>query len=147
MRRFEPSRHRSPSLILEEEHWDHLSESRISSLDRAGGVMSLPVAGHLNIEQTLDGQGIRLALHGELDLGSAPWLALTLREAQAGGHKHLLLDLSDLRFMDSAGLALLVRAQRDADSNGQKLSLRGQTPQVNRLLELTGLLDRFTFVA
>ncbi len=107
--------------------------------------MSLPVTSHLSIGQTLDGGRICLALHGELDLGSAPTLASKLLDAQASGSKHLVLDLRDLQFMDSTGLALLVRAQRDADSNGHKLSLRGQTPQVHRLLELTGLLDRFAF--
>jgi anti-anti-sigma factor len=100
---------------------------------------------HFSIDQTLDGERHRLALHGELDLESAPALESKLREALAGGSKHLVLDLSDLQFVDSTGLALFVRAHQAAESNGHELTLTGRTPQVQRLFELTGVLDRFTF--
>ena len=97
------------------------------------------------IEQVLEAERCRLVLHGELDLATASILEAELRDVQARGVKQLMLDLSDLQFMDSTGLAILVREHQAADTNGHTISLRGKTPQVHRLFELTGVLDRFTF--
>jgi anti-anti-sigma factor len=47
--------------------------------------------------------------------------------------------------MDSTGLASIIRAQRDANSNGHDLALRRGSGQVQRLFELTGFGDRVTF--
>jgi stage II sporulation protein AA (anti-sigma F factor antagonist) len=57
----------------------------------------------------------------------------------------LLIDLSRLDFMDSTGLAVMIRAQRAAQANGHRLSLRHGPTHILRLFELTGLLDHFTF--
>ncbi len=97
------------------------------------------------VEQVRDGERCRLVLHGELDLATAPVLDAELRDVQAGGVKQLMLDLRDLQFMDSSGLRVLVREHQTASLNGHAFSLRGATPQVHRLFELTGLRDRFTF--
>lgn len=97
------------------------------------------------IEQAWEGDRCRLVLRGELDLATAPILEAELRDVQACGVTQLMLDLSDLQFMDSTGLAILIREHQAADLNGHTISLRGQTPQVHRLFELTGALGRFTF--
>ena len=54
-----------------------------------------------------------------------------------------MLDLSDLQFMDSTGLGILVREHQAADLNGHTISLGGTTPQIHRLFEVAGVLDRF----
>jgi anti-sigma B factor antagonist len=97
------------------------------------------------IEQAWEGERCRLMLHGELDLATASVLEAEIRDVQARGVKELMLDLSDLQFMDSTGLTILVREHQAADMNGHTISLRGRTPQVHRLFELTGTLGRFTF--
>jgi anti-anti-sigma factor len=96
--------------------------------------------------QTLSGDRCRLMLRGELDLASAPLLEAGLREAERAGAKRLELDLSDLEFIDSTGLTVLIQANHAAELNGHTLSLCGLQPQVQRLFELTGTLDRFTFI-
>lgn len=101
--------------------------------------------GLLRIEQTRDDRGVTLVLHGELDLSSAGELELLLTEIQGRHPGRLLLDLSDVEFMDSTGIALIIRAERAAQGNGNQFHLRGGSPQVRRLLALTGILDRFTF--
>ena len=93
-----------------------------------------------------DGDRCRLVLRGELDLASAPLLEAALREAEHGGVRHVELDLNDLEFIDSTGLHLLIRASQAAESNGHTFALRGRNPRVQRLFELTGTGDRFTFV-
>jgi anti-anti-sigma factor len=47
--------------------------------------------------------------------------------------------------MDSSGLKLMIRAGQSAQANGHRLALRRGSPQVQRLFELTGVLDGFTF--
>ncbi|HEY5317850.1 MAG TPA: STAS domain-containing protein [Solirubrobacteraceae bacterium] len=100
----------------------------------------------LAVRCTADARGTVLELAGELDLESAPELDRRLRELEAANPVLLLIDLSRLEFMDSSGLAVIVRAGRAARTNGHRLSLRRGTAQVQRLFELTGVLERFTFV-
>jgi anti-sigma B factor antagonist len=101
--------------------------------------------GLLQVRRGHDERGVVLELHGELDLGSAPEFERQLAEAEAEKPGRLLIDLGNLRFMDSTGLALMLRAQQTSQDNGHRLCLRPGSPQVQRLLELTGALDRFTF--
>jgi anti-sigma B factor antagonist len=100
---------------------------------------------HLKIERTADGDRLVLALYGELDLASAPALKSELHDAESNGFSHLVTDRSELEFMDSTGIALLIRAQRTANENRKTFSLRRGPAQVQRVLELTGALERVTF--
>jgi anti-sigma B factor antagonist len=92
-----------------------------------------------------DSRGARVALAGELDMTAAAELDRQLSELTDGLSHRLLIDLSELRFMDSTGLASLLRAQRLADARGDELVLRAGSAQVQKLFELTGTLERFTF--
>jgi anti-anti-sigma factor len=89
--------------------------------------------------------GVRVvAVRGELDLGTAPDLEGPLEEAIAATDALVLIDLSDCEFIDSTGIALIVRAwQRldraaDGDGNG-KVVICSANEQVRRVLEITGL--------
>lgn len=99
----------------------------------------------LRIQLTSDPQGIAVQLTGELDMATAPELDRRLNEIDATKLRRLLIDLSAVEFMDSAGLAAIIRAQQYANSNGHRLALRPGPRQVQRLFELTGLRDRVTF--
>lgn len=99
----------------------------------------------LEIRRAGDDLGTVIQLAGELDLESAPQLERQLQELVAISPGRLLIDLSGLEFMDSSGLAVIVRAQRTARDHGHTLALRPGPSQVQRLFELTGLLERFTF--
>jgi anti-anti-sigma factor len=79
----------------------------------------------------------RLALYGELDLASADRLEDAIREAERGGLR-IVIDLSDLQFIDSTGLSVLVRAHTRSREDGQRLSFRPSKHEaVARLLALT----------
>jgi anti-sigma B factor antagonist len=105
-----------------------------------------PTPGLLGIAQTTDADGVMLVLNGELDLSSAPELEALLRELESSNPGRILIDLHELKFMDSSGLALLIRAQQMTTAAGCRLELRPGPNQVQRLFEMTGTLDRFTFV-
>jgi anti-anti-sigma factor len=89
-----------------------------------------------------DPRGVVLTLGGELDLSSAPELERALQAAAAQTDARILFDLTELSFMDSTGVSVLVRAKQDADAAGRVIALRAPNGQVRRLLELVGLLDR-----
>jgi anti-anti-sigma factor len=105
----------------------------------------LGIPSGLRIERLTDEQGVVLLLVGELDLESAPELDRQLRELEQTNPGRLLIDLAGLDFMDSSGLAVMVRAGRSARDNGHHLVLRPGPTQVQRLFELTGVLQRFVF--
>jgi anti-anti-sigma factor len=103
------------------------------------------ISERLRIGLEPDSSGVRIRLDGELDLATAPELDRLLDELARHGHSRLLVDLTGLKFMDSTGLASIVRALRTADDNGHRLSVRRGSPQVQRLFELTGIVDRLTY--
>ena len=80
---------------------------------------------------------------GELDTLTAPLLQVRLLEQQAQVG-HVVLDLSDVTFLGSAGLAVLVGAKDDADSRGCRLQVVPGSRIVKRALEATGLMPLFT---
>lgn len=99
----------------------------------------------LEIQRSVDSRGIELKLTGELDLETTPELDEQLQELNGGHPGRLLVDLSGVEFMDSTGLAAILRAQQSAVSKGHTLSLRRATGQVQRLFDLTGMTQRLTF--
>jgi anti-sigma B factor antagonist len=89
--------------------------------------------------------GIRLLeVQGELDLSTATQLERPLEEALASPRAAVLIDLADCTFIDSTGIAMIVRAWQRVDAaagNGGEggLVLCCQSEQVRRVLEVTGL--------
>jgi len=92
-------------------------------------------------EEELEGVRV-IAVSGELDLSTAPRLEAPMEAAIAGEESRLLIDLSGCEFIDSTGIALIVRAwqQLGGGNNGDsRFALCGLGDQVRRLLEVSGL--------
>jgi anti-sigma B factor antagonist len=88
-----------------------------------------------------------IAVSGELDLHTAAQLEASLNELLEDDGRGLAIDLSACTFIDSTGIALIVRAWRqlDGDSNGAssgRFALIGLSDQVRRLFDITGLKSR-----
>jgi len=86
--------------------------------------------------------GIRVvSVRGELDLSTAPELEGPLDQVLESGSGSVLIDLTSCEFIDSTGIALIVRAWQRLDSgeNGRALVICCQNDQVRRVLEITGL--------
>ncbi|MER6398184.1 STAS domain-containing protein [Kitasatospora sp. NPDC001603] len=79
--------------------------------------------------------------NGEIDLDTAPALRHALATALES-HREVVLDLSEVTFMDCAGLGALVQACNQADRDGRRLIVREAGRCVVRLLKLTGLHRR-----
>jgi anti-anti-sigma factor len=102
------------------------------------------VATELSINRRDEAGGAVLVLSGELDVVSAPALEQHLNEALSKPDARLTLDLSDLQFVDSAGVSVLIKAKKDAESHGRTLVLARPTEQVHRVFALVGLADWLT---
>jgi anti-anti-sigma factor len=90
------------------------------------------------VEESFPG-GWVITARGEVDLSSVATLRAPLEKARAAGAL-TLVDLTGVSFMDSSGLHLMLDAAMDARLDGWTLTFRA-SPQVRRLLEVTGTLD------
>jgi anti-sigma B factor antagonist len=83
-----------------------------------------------------------VSLAGELDLYNAEEVRSALLEACAGEPEALVVDLEEVRFIDSTALGVLIEARsRLADRNGFRLAAPGL--ETRRALEVSGLDRHF----
>jgi anti-sigma B factor antagonist len=83
-------------------------------------------------------------LRGEVDLASAPQFRRSLHDLIDQGHNRIAMDLSDLEFMDSTGLGVLIGCLKRLKEAEGALVLAGVRPSVARVFEVTGLDRIFT---
>ncbi len=89
---------------------------------------------------------VTVTVVGEVDTFTAPVLRTTLDTQLEAQPSDLIIDLSGVQFLGSAGLAVLVETQKTARSREVGLQLIATTRAVTRPLEVTGLIDLFTIV-
>ena len=87
---------------------------------------------------TMEGDDLVITLGGELDIATAPELALVVAAAVDKEPPRLVLDLCDLRFIDSTGLAVILKA-RESLPTASAMVLRRPQPNVLRVFTITGL--------
>jgi anti-sigma B factor antagonist len=110
-------------------------------LDSAQAEPRLVEQGNLRIRLEDGPEAAFLFLSGELDLATAELLESTIRAAEGRGAKLIVLDLSDLDFIDLNGLMVLMRASIRL-SDAHRLALLHGPEHVQRLFRLTGM-DRY----
>jgi anti-sigma B factor antagonist len=86
-----------------------------------------------------------LVLRGELDIVSAGDLKDMLIEISRAGTVGLTLNLSELTFMDSTGLYMVLFAQELSALQGWDLSLIPGSPRIQHVFDVTGLVDVLPF--
>jgi anti-sigma B factor antagonist len=94
----------------------------------------------------MDGGAVSVALHGELDLEHAYAFDAQLRELEADEPPCLVLDLRELTFLDSCGLARLLAARRRARKARRRLVIVRGSATVQRLFALTAIDEAFEMV-
>ena len=94
-----------------------------------------------NINASRSPGRLRLVPVGELDLVTAPLLTRSLREAEQERGVAVLLDLSELTFMDSSGLAAILEAVQRTESNGGRLTITPGEGPAARVLALADVLE------
>jgi anti-anti-sigma factor len=83
---------------------------------------------------------------GEIDLGCAEAFEALLRGLLGYTTRRLVLDLSDVCFMDSGGLHCLLEVQRASRAAGVEFLLVPGPPQVQQVFEITGTDETLRFV-
>jgi anti-sigma B factor antagonist len=104
-----------------------------------------PMAPQLNVvTESLANCTRVVALRGELDVATVPSLDEALSVAvRVEGTPKLLLDLSEVTFIDSTALMRLLTAQRELDRRGGQMVLVCSNPTVLRLFEVTRTNETF----
>ncbi len=96
----------------------------------------------LNIVKTLAEKDLVVALEGRLDTMTAPDLENQLQES-ISGVTHLTFDLSKLEYISSAGLRVLLSAQKTMNKQGDMV-VKNASEEVNEIFEVTGFSDILT---
>jgi anti-sigma B factor antagonist len=93
--------------------------------------------------KTEEGGTLVFGLRGSLDLATALTVKAALNEAMEKGSHDLILDLTQLEFLDSTGLGVLIGAHRRAAERSGSFRLVITDGPIGRLLNITGLVTVF----
>ena len=96
----------------------------------------------LNIQKTLEEKTLTVALSGRLDTTTAPELEKSLQESLEGVGE-LVLDMTGLEYISSAGLRVLLSAQKTMMKRGG-MKVTNVCEAVMEVFEVTGFLDILT---
>jgi anti-sigma B factor antagonist len=80
-----------------------------------------------------------VAAHGEVDIATADQLWAALIEALTAWTGQVVVDFAGVNFLDSQGIATLLRVHKDCDFDPGRLTVRSPQTQARRVFELTGL--------
>ena len=96
----------------------------------------------MTINKTQDGDKLTIALEGRLDTTTAPQLEGELRTA-VEGIKELEFDLKDLAYISSAGLRVLLSAQKVMNKQGSMV-IHNANEDIMDIFDVTGFVDILT---
>ena len=97
----------------------------------------------MTINKNLEGSKLTVAVEGRLDTMTAPQLEEEFKNSLEGV-EDLVLDFSKLDYISSAGLRVLLSAQKQMNKVG-KMTLTGVSPEIMEIFEVTGFSDILTF--
>jgi anti-sigma B factor antagonist len=95
------------------------------------------------VTSTSTSEGVEVvSIEGEIDLASVESVGSGIELCLRSNPDRVIFDLEKLTFMDSSGIALLLQVANEVE----EVELRNVKPNVRRVLEVTGLLERFGLV-
>jgi anti-sigma B factor antagonist len=86
----------------------------------------------------------RIVLRGEVDSTVADQVANAIMAVITGGAKHVVVDLTDLWFLDSSGVRALLVGHKFAAEHQRTMVVEHPTRRVSRVLEIGGVLELLT---
>ena len=96
----------------------------------------------MTIEKKINGEAVTLMVSGRLDTQTAPELENEL-DAVLPGLKELIFDMSGLEYVSSAGLRVILKAQKVMNTQGS-MKLTGVNDSIMEVFDITGFLDILT---
>jgi anti-anti-sigma factor len=86
---------------------------------------------------------VRLTAHGEIDAASSSVLADAFETVLANGASVVVLDVAGVQFIDSSGLRVIVASGNQLSETGGQLFIEGMSGAVQKVLEISGLIERY----
>jgi len=99
----------------------------------------------MTTNKTQTAEKTTLALSGRLDTTTAPKLQETLIP-EFDGAKHVELDFTELAYVSSAGLRVLLMGEKAAKAASASMTLTGVSEEIMEVFEMTGFADMLTIV-
>ena len=96
----------------------------------------------MTIEKKINGDALTLIVSGRLDTQTAPELEKEL-DAVLSGLKDLTFDMAGLEYVSSAGLRVILKAQKAMNAQGS-MKLTGVNDSIMEVFDITGFLDILT---
>ena len=96
----------------------------------------------MNISKTVSGTVLNISLEGRLDTTTAPQLEAELKQSMEG-ITQLELDFDKLEYLSSAGLRVILAAQKTMNKQG-KMVVRHVNETIMEVFEVTGFIDILT---
>ena len=96
----------------------------------------------LNISKKSEGSALTVTLEGRLDTSTAPELEETLKDG-LNDVTDLVFDLKDMQYISSAGLRVLLSAQKVMNKKGTMV-IRNASEQIREIFDVTGFSDILT---
>lgn len=96
----------------------------------------------MTINKSQEGSTLTIELEGRLDTTTAPQLEASIRES-IDGIESLVMDLKSLEYISSAGLRVLLAAQKIMNTQGSMV-VKNVNETVNEVFEVTGFSDILT---
>ena len=96
----------------------------------------------MTIEKKINGEEVTLIVSGRLDTQTAPEFENEL-DAVLPGIKELTFDMTNLEYVSSAGLRVILKAQKAMNAQGS-MKLTGVNDSIMEVFDITGFLDILT---
>ena len=96
----------------------------------------------MTIEKNLNGTELTITIAGRLDTTTAPQLEAEYKQSIEGVDK-LILDFASLEYLSSAGLRVLLQAQKAMMKQGEMI-IKNVNETINEIFEVTGFIDILT---
>ena len=96
----------------------------------------------MTIEKKINGEAVTLIVSGRLDTQTAPELENEL-DAVLSDIKELTFDMTNLEYVSSAGLRVILKAQKAMNAQGS-MKLTGVNDSIMEVFDITGFLDILT---
>jgi anti-sigma B factor antagonist len=104
----------------------------------------MSMSSHNRMKLTISDGVAFLYIQGEVDLANAEHLQALGEDAISGSVHTIRIDLSQVTFLDSTGIAALIAIRNSADKTRRLLVLEQPSPRVMKVLEVTGTVQVFT---
>lgn len=99
----------------------------------------------MTLEINTNGDTINAVITGRLDTANSQLFAVEMQPLMDGADKHIVIDCTDLEFVSSSGLRLLLTLRKQTIAMGGDVTIRNVQPDVMQVFTITGFFSLFNF--